>query len=196
MQVTAKATQKQAPPPKLRADAQRNRGRLLAAAEEVFKERGADASLDDVAKHAKVGIGTLYRHFPTREALLAAACDERLLAMSDASRVADDEHPPGQALRLYIEQLVRHATVYRGLATSLGIVLQNGTPGCQASTAEGARLLARAQRAGEIRRDLTFDDVVCLTTAVSLAAGGQPSKAKIAKLVGMFFDGLDTPSRR
>jgi AcrR family transcriptional regulator len=73
----------------LRADATRNRERLLVAADAVFLEQGAAASLDDVAKRASVGIGTLYRHFPTREALLGAACDARLLSIAESSRARD-----------------------------------------------------------------------------------------------------------
>src|SRR3954465_15333718 len=83
---TMKATAPPAKAPPLRADAARNRERILAAAEEVFLELGADASLEEVARRAEVGIGTLYRRFPTREDLLAAANNERLLGMAEASR--------------------------------------------------------------------------------------------------------------
>ncbi|KAG9563956.1 hypothetical protein KCV01_g20631, partial [Aureobasidium melanogenum] len=134
--------------PPLRADAARNRARILAAAEEVFLERGADASLDDVAKRAKVGIGTLYRRFPTRDALLAAVSDERLLALAESSRARDASLDPVASIRAFVVELVHHASYYRGLAASLGAVLQSGTPGCHASGTEGQRLLARAQKAG------------------------------------------------
>jgi len=182
---------KAAPERRLRADASRNRERLLAAAEAVFLERGADASLDDIAKHAQVGIGTLYRHFPTREALLAAACDERLSALAQHSRARADDVSAGEALCAFLETLVRHACTYRGLATSLGIVLKNGSPGCHATTEEGRRLLALAQQRGEIREDIAFDDVVCMATAISLAAAQEAAGSRrIDKLVAMFVDGL------
>jgi len=173
----------------LRADAKRNRDKLLAAADGMFSERGADASLDDIARRAKVGIGTLYRHFPTREALLAAACDERLLALAKKSRMRQASMAPGDALRAFLEDVVRHASMYRGLATSFGIVLQNGSPGCHATTEVGLELLEHAQRAGQIRRDVEFEDVVCIATAISLAASQSPAR-RTRRMVAMFIDGL------
>lgn len=179
----------------LRADAARNRERILAAAEAVFVERGADASLDDVAKRAGVGIGTLYRRFPSREALLAALSDARLLAMAETSRARDATHAPLEAIRAFVVALVHHASHYRGLATSLGAVLHSGTPGCHASGTEGQRLLLRAQAAGAVRDDVTFDDIVCVVTAVSLAVEQGTSPAtRIPHLVNMFLGGIATPN--
>lgn len=175
----------------LRADAQRNRDLILAAAEEVFLERGAGASLEDVAKRAGVGIGTLYRRFPTRESLLAASFSERLLSLAAVSRAREAELDPRCAIRAYLEELVMHSNAYRGLAASLGTVLQSGTPGCQATSEEGRRLLRRAQKAGVARRDVTFDDLVCVATAASLAAEQDGlSRPRIAHLIGLFLDGV------
>ncbi|CAM3737750.1 TetR/AcrR family transcriptional regulator [Bordetella tumulicola] len=175
----------------LRADAARNRERILAAAEEVFLERGADASLDDVAKRAKVGIGTLYRRFPAREALLAALSDERLLSLAAASRAADDTLEPKASIRAFVQELVMHASHYRGLAASLGAVLQSGTPGCHAGSEEGLRLLHRAQKAGAVRKDVSLDDLLCMVTAISLAVEqGRAGKTRVAHLVDLFLDGI------
>ncbi|WP_141327024.1 TetR/AcrR family transcriptional regulator [Myxococcus sp. AB025B] len=174
----------------LRADAQRNRERLLAAAEEVFLEQGADASLDDVAKRAEVGIGTLYRRFPTREALVAAMFDDRLLSVVKASRERDKGADPSSALRSFLHEFTAHTNVYRGLAASLGTVLRCGTPGGQAIAEEGQRLLERAQQVGAVRRGVSFDDLVCVTTAVSLATSAESSKASIVRLVNLFLDGI------
>lgn len=175
----------------MRADAQRNRERILAAAEEVFLERGANVVLDEVAKRAGVGVATLYRRFPTREDLLAAAYSARFETFAETSRRRDAELDPVSALRLYLEELVQHTNVYRGLAASLGTVLQVGTPGCAATSKEGLRLLERAQKAGVVRSDVTFDDLVCVATAISLATGQDtPSKVRIAHLVHMFTDGM------
>jgi AcrR family transcriptional regulator len=175
----------------LRADAQRNRQRLLAAAEEVFVERGADASMEDVAKRAGVGIGTLYRRFPTRDALLAAAYSERFLSLAADSRERSTTLDPLAALRAYLHELVAQTTVYRGLATSLGAMLQSGTPGCDATSQEGRRLLRHAQKAGVVRRDVTFDDLVVVAMATSLAAEQAGSaKARIGHLIGLFVDGI------
>jgi AcrR family transcriptional regulator len=186
------APQDHTPDRGLRADARRNRDKLLAAADEVFTEQGADASLDEVARRAEVGIGTLYRHFPTREALLSAACDERLFALADKSRAQADSIPASEALTRFLEDLARHAGSYRGLAAALGVVLKCGTPGCHATTSQGQALLERAQRAREVRRDVAFDDLVCLTTAVSLAAAGSgPQETRrLRRLVAMFMDGV------
>jgi len=175
----------------LRADAARNRERILAAAEEVFLERGADASLDEVAKRAKVGIGTLYRRFPTREALLAATSDERMLSLAAASQARDDMMEPSASIRAFVRDLVAHASHYRGLAASLGTVLKCGTAGCQAGQEEGQRLLQRAQKAGAIRRDVSVDDLVCVVMAVSLATEqGGTAASRVGHLVDLFIDGI------
>jgi AcrR family transcriptional regulator len=175
----------------LRADAARNRKRILAAAEEVFLERGADASLDDIARRAKVGIGTLYRRFPTRDALLAATSDERLLSLARASRARDGRLEPRASVRAFVEELATHASHYRGLAVLLGAVLQSDTPGCHAGLEEGRRLLQRAQKAGAIRKDVSLDDLVCVVTAISLAVEqGASPKSRIAHLVNLFLDGI------
>ncbi|MEB5482247.1 TetR/AcrR family transcriptional regulator [Shouchella clausii] len=179
----------------LRADAQRNRERILAAAEDVFLEIGAGASLEDVAKRAGVGIGTLYRRFPTRDTLLAATYNDRFLSFAQASRERSAGLDPASAVRAYLEELVMHTNVFRGIAVSLGTVLQVGTPGCHATSEEGVRLLDHAQKAGVIRSDITFDDLVYVVTAISLAVeqDGSP-KSRIAHLVGLFLDGICVPS--
>lgn len=175
----------------LRSDARRNRERILAAAEEIFLERGANVTLDDVAKRAGVGIGTLYRRFPTREELLAATYSARFVAFAASSRDADTGQDPLRALRSYLEQLVEHTNVYRGLAALLGTVLQVGTPGCIATSAEGRRLLANGQAAGVVRVDISFDDIVCVATAISLATEREASpNPHIAHLVDVFLNGI------
>lgn len=180
----------------LRADAQRNRERILAAAEDVFLEKGANVSLDDVAKRAGVGIGTLYRRFPTREELLAATYSERFVTFAAASCARDGELDPLSALRAFLEELVQHTNVYRGLAASLGTVLAVGTPGCAATSQEGNRLLDRVQKAGVVRADISFDDIVCVVTAISLATESHASpKARIAHLVDVFINGIASRQR-
>ncbi len=154
-------------------------------------ERGANVTLDEVAKRAGVGVATLYRRFPTREELLAATYSARFVTFAETSRARDADLDPLSALRVYLEELVQHTNTYRGLAASLGTVLQVGTPGCVATTEEGTRLLNRAQKAGVVRPDINFDDIVCVATAVSLATEqhGSP-KVRIAHLVGVFLDGI------
>lgn len=175
----------------LRADATRNRERILAAAEEVFLEKGAGVSLDDVAKRAGVGIGTLYRRFATREELLAGTYSARLLQFAENSRSRDEGSDPLGAIRIYLEELVLLTNVYQGLATSLGTVLQMGTPGCKATTKEGMRLLGNAQAADVVQSEITFDDLVCVAVAISLATGKETSgEGRIARLVGVFIEGI------
>ena len=190
MQVATKKKQPGAEQTRLRADARLNRERILAAAEELFLERGADVSLEDVAKRAKVGIGTLYRRFPTREALLAAMYSDRFLALAEASRARDEKLSPRESVRAYLEELVTQTNVFRGLEASLGTVLQGDTPGCHATSEEGRRLVHRAHKAGVIRRDVSFDDLVCVATAISLASTVGPPKSRIKHLVSVFLDGF------
>ncbi|MCC8392171.1 TetR/AcrR family transcriptional regulator [Paraburkholderia sp. MMS20-SJTR3] len=175
----------------LRADAVRNRERILEAAEKMFIERGADVSLDDIARRAGVGIGTLYRRFPTRDALLAATSDERLLALAQASRARDDRLEPIASIRVFVKELVTHANHYRGLAALLGTVLQSNTPGCHAGREEGRRLLQRAQKAGAVRKDVSLDDLLCIITAISLAVEqGSTAKSRVGHMVDLFLDGI------
>lgn len=181
----------------LRADAQRNRERLLAAAEEVFLERGGDSSMEDIAKRAGVGIGTLYRRFPTRESLLAAAYSARFLLLAEASQSRSAQLDPLDALRAYLQDLVVQTSVYRGLAASLGALLQSGSPGCEATSQEGRRLLEAAQTSGVVRADVSFDDLVVVAIATSLATeqAGSPA-SRVPHLIGLFVDGIARSSGR
>ena len=175
----------------LRADAQQNRDKILAAAEEVFSERGSTASMNEVARHAGVGIGTLYRRFPTREDLLGAAYSARFTAFAEDMQVRAEGADVLAALRSYLEELVHHTTVYRGIATSLGMVLRTGTPGCIATTLVGQQLLKAAQDSGRVRTGITFEDLVCLVMAISLCAEQNGnSHSRIAHLVTIFTDGI------
>lgn len=172
----------------LRVDAARNRARLLVAADETFRALGASASFEDVAKRAKVGVGTVYRHFATHEALLAAACDERLLAIAAEAEDAPEDDDVVDQLASYLEELSLAASFYNGLAASFGVVLQSHTPGCDACTAEGARLLVRAKKERRIANDLKADDLVCLITAIALAAPNDRPRTK--RLVRLFIEGI------
>lgn len=175
----------------LRADAERNRQRILIAAEALFLQRGAGVSLEEVAKQAQVGIGTLYRRFPTREALLAATSDERFASVAETSRARDVDHDPGDAMRRFLEDLAMNTSVYQSLATSLGTVIQHGTPGCIAITTEGRRLLHRAQEAGVIRGDASFDDIVCVVSAIAVAVENSEAQvSRTAHLVDLLLSGM------
>jgi AcrR family transcriptional regulator len=175
----------------LRADAERNRQRILVAAEKLFLERGAGVSLDEVAKQAEVGIGTLYRRFPTREALLAATSNERFLSVAEISRGRDADGDSGDALRRFLEDLALNTSVYQSLAASLGTVIEHGTPGCLAITSEGERLLRHAQEAGIIRDDASFDDMIVVVSAISIAVEKDSEPAsRVAHLVDLLLNGV------
>ncbi|AQR60294.1 TetR family transcriptional regulator [Brevundimonas sp. LM2] len=175
----------------LRADARRNRESILMAAEDLFLERGVGVALEEVAKRAKVGIATLYRRFPTREALLAATSNERFLALAETSRLRDTEDDPGPALRAYLEELALNTSIYQSFAGALGTVIQCGTPGCNAITAEGHRLLRRAQDHGRIGPAVTFDDVITVVSAISIAIEKESSpQSRVAHLVDLFLYGI------
>jgi len=177
----------------LRADAQKNRERILSAAEALFLEKGASVPLEEVAKRAGVGIGTLYRRFPTRKALFAAASNERFLSLAESSRVRASYLTSGDAVRAYLEEFARYTSTYRSLAASIGTVIQCGTPGCNAITAEGRRLLQRGQEPGSIRSDVTYDDFIYVVTAISIAIeNDHSSKSRIGHLVDLFLNGIST----
>ena len=137
-----------------RADARRNHDKLIAAAREAFAECGTTASLEDVARRAGVGIGTLYRHFPTRQDLLEAVYVDEFEAIS---RSADDlaDLPPWDALVSWLQQFVRYAATKRALAEELLAYIDIDSDvfrrSREAITAAGEPLLERAQRAGVAR---------------------------------------------
>src|SRR5215469_8490788 len=110
----------------LRADARRNRDRLLSVAVRAFSQDGPDVTLDAIAKDAGVGIGTLYRHFPTREALVEAAYRSELDRLCDAVGGLLEDLPPDQALRAWMDRFVDYMTTKRGMADALRAVIASG----------------------------------------------------------------------
>src|SRR5258705_7895484 len=110
----------------MRADAQRNRIRLLEAAVRAFSQDGPDVTLEAVAKDAGVGIGTLYRHFPTREALVEAAYRNELARLCDAVADLLQTMPPDEALRTWMDRFVDYMTTKRGMADALRAVIASG----------------------------------------------------------------------
>jgi AcrR family transcriptional regulator len=178
----------------LRADARRNYDRLVAAADAAFTERGADASLEDIARRAGVGIGTLYRHFPTREALLAKVLDDSAAAMIARANELRDVSPPTAALALWIDAMIGYVTTYSGLSKSLAasLVTTSSELGCtcQRMSAAGDMLLTRAKRAGELRRDASFDDIMLGVHAAVWAAEQTSEPAAAKRLLKILIDGL------
>jgi AcrR family transcriptional regulator len=167
-----------------RADARRNAERVLVAAHEVFDEQGADASLEEIARRAGVGIGTLYRHFPTRDVLVQTVMQEELDALEAraAELLAADD--PADALATWLREHLAAAAVCRGLGASAMIKMldhESDALPCESMRRAGAELVARAQEAGVVRSDVDIDDLMRLVNAIGLAtedAPGGPAQAE------------------
>jgi len=193
--------------PELRADARRNRDELLDVARQVIAEEGVDASLRDIARRAGVGIGTLYRHFPTREALLAAIIDDGMRRIGANAAELSKAKPPGEALAAWLTGVAMRIGPYRGLAGSMLDAVTDegaGDPALRAICADmmdaGRGLLARAQAAGAVRQDVTWDDVFTAIAAISGIASqsgksGNAGKDAATRVLAVYLDGLRTPSR-
>ncbi|MER5830120.1 helix-turn-helix domain-containing protein [Streptomyces sp. NPDC002130] len=159
----------------MRADARRNYERLLTVAVEAFAEHGEGASLDDIAKRAGVGSGTLYRHFPTRQALLEAAYLDRIEAIAARAGVLAVELAPGEALTEWLYELGAGMIRMRGLKALLGpAVTDSGslvTPACgDAVKVAAGRLVRAAQEEGTLRADVEPVDVLRLAHGMATAS--------------------------
>ncbi|MFF3764781.1 TetR/AcrR family transcriptional regulator [Streptomyces sp. NPDC001922] len=179
----------------MRADARRNYDRLLAEARSAFTEHGTDASLEDIARRAGVGIGTLYRHFPNRYALMGAVFQGELDALLARSRELLEAEQPCAALVDWLRAVIDHAGTYRGLARALMSAAQDKASAlarCRVPMREaGSALLVRAQRAGSVRDDVDIADLLQLTNAIALAVEATPDDPDLAdRLLGLTFTGL------
>jgi AcrR family transcriptional regulator len=181
------------PPRALRADARRNRDRLLSVAVAAFS-RDADVTLDAIAKEAGVGIGTLYRHFPTREALVEAAYRNELIKLCDAAGDLLDTLPPDQAVRAWMDRFVDYMTTKRGMAAALSAVIASGgDPFAQSRTrmlTALTALLAAGAEAGTLRPDADPHDVLTGMSGVTLAAGTPDRRDQAGRLLDLLMDGL------
>jgi AcrR family transcriptional regulator len=181
--------------PGMRADARRNYERLLSEAHTVFTEQGTEAALEDIARRAGVGIGTLYRHFPTRQALLEALLHQRFAALQARGEQLH-EQAPRSALAAWLRELLTHVTTYRGLpaevmATASGSGTDLGAA-CQAAQDAGAALLSRAQAAGVVRHEVTAEELFLMAGAIAWAAEQAPAPERAEALLGLLLGGLWT----
>jgi AcrR family transcriptional regulator len=179
----------------MRADARRNYERLLAAAGVAFAERGADdVSLEEIARRAGVGIGTLYRHFPTRQALLEAVYRDQVDALEVRAAELVQADSPGEALAEWVRALVVFGKAKRSLTTAMLEVLDKDSEllsSCRAVLCDATdALLERAQQAGDARTDVVGSDVIRLSHGVSMAAdlGADPGQA--GRMLTLVLDGL------
>jgi AcrR family transcriptional regulator len=173
-----------------RADARRNYEKLVAAARAVFTDDGTSAPLEDVAERAGVGIGTLYRHFPTRQALLEAVYVDEVEAMARAADALSGL-PSWDALSLWLHQYVGFAATKRALNEALVETApdSNVLLACRtALTRAGTALVERAQREGVIRADTNFSDVVRMVAGIAMVPTEDPEQKE--RLLDLALDGL------
>ncbi|MEV4713348.1 TetR family transcriptional regulator [Micromonospora sp. NPDC049374] len=178
----------------LRADALRNRQRLLEAAVRAFSRSGAEVTLEQIARDAGVGIGTLYRHFPTREALVEAAYRNELERLCDSAAELLERLPPEVATRAWMDHFIDYLATKREMADALRLVIAAGTnPFAQSRDrliAAVDRLLTAGAAAGTVRSDVDPGDVLAGLSGVSLAAGGREQRDQAQRLLDLLMDGL------
>jgi AcrR family transcriptional regulator len=182
---------------KPRADAVRNRERVLAAAKAVFSKGGADASLEAVATRAGVGIGPLYRHFPTREALFEAVYRREVQQLSELAEQLKHETSPVEALRRWLHSDIEAVATKKGMSAALALAV-HGSSGLHADSLERLAkavgvLLDRAVAAGEIRSDISPKDLLRALVGMCYMHDQPGWQASVLRLVDIFVDGLRLP---
>ncbi len=187
-------TKPPAPPRKPRADALRNRERVLEAAKRVFSAGGPAASLDAIAREANVGIGTLYRHFPTRETLFEAVYRREVQQLVALAATLHTEADPVEALRRWMASMVEFVATKKGMSAVLAVAGQTSSD-LVASTfdslsrAVGA-LLDRAVEAGRIRGDISAEDLIRTLVGMCYTHANAGWQANVIRLLDVFLDGL------
>jgi AcrR family transcriptional regulator len=178
---------------KPRLDAQRNRERILEVAKKAFTRFGAEASLDDIARQAGVGAGTLYRHFPTRDALIEAVYRSEVEKLAAAERTFAETMAPVEALRAWMLLFVDHIAAKQIIAPALNSVvggsskLYEGTRGLIQGAIEA--LVKRAIKSGDIRRDIEPFDLLRALIGVSHVASGAGWEQSARRLVDILITG-------
>ncbi|MEU4349838.1 helix-turn-helix domain-containing protein [Streptomyces sp. NPDC023838] len=183
----------------LRADAQRNRDKILSAAVRVFAEEGLDAHLERIAKEAGVGSGTLYRNFPTREVLIEAAYRNELIRLCDAAPDLLAALAPREALRSWTGRFIDYATAKLGMADALRALVESGVnPYAQSHEmmmAALTSLLTAGVEAGTIRSDISATDMFAALTGIALTSGKPEQREQAERLLDLTLDGLSTDRR-
>jgi AcrR family transcriptional regulator len=167
---------------------------LLEAAVSAFSREGPDATLDAIAKDAGVGIGTLYRRFPTREALIEAAYRNELARLCDAAPRLRESMLPDAALREWMDRFLDYMRTKRGMADALRVVIASGAdPFAQSRArllAAITELLDASAATGATREDVQPADVMASLSGISLAAGGRDQREQAERLLDLLMDGL------
>jgi AcrR family transcriptional regulator len=175
----------------MRADARRNYDKVIAAAREAFAQTGSSTSLEEIARRAGVGIGTLYRHFPSRQALLEAVYVDEVDALCNSVRDLDGL-PPWDALVAWLHRFVAYMATKQALAHELLEYMERDAPlfrTCRTSLMEaGGPLLERAQQAQEVRPDTNLSEIIQMVGGIAKIQGADP--AQIEHILGIALDGL------
>jgi AcrR family transcriptional regulator len=179
----------------LRADAQRNYARLLDAARAAFVEYGADdVSLEEIARRAGVGIGTLYRHFPSRQALLEAVYRDQVESLSARAEELAGAQSPLDALAEWLRAMLKFSSTKRSMTSALLATLGTDSELLSASATvirgSAETLLARAQQAGMVRQDADAGDVMRLVHAVNIATEKAADPGQADRMLALILDGL------
>ena len=178
----------------LRADAERNRQKVLEVAHQVFASEGLAVPIDEIARRAGLGVGTLYRHFPTKEALFEAIVVGRMEALLEEARAGSTAADPGEAFFGFLTRMVEEGAAKKDFLTALagtGADLERIAAIKQRMKRAVAVLVKRAQDAGSLRTDVGAGDVLTLVMGSVGAAdrhGAGPAERK--RLLGVIFDGL------
>jgi len=181
-------------PRKPRADGQRNRERLLEAAKTAFADVGADVSLDEIARRAGVGIGTLYRHFPTRGAIVEAVYRREVQQLADSATRLIATLPPGEALHAWMQLFVDYIATKKVIAPALGSIVGGvselyALSGARITDAM-TRLVESAIAGGDIRADVDPADVLRALVGFTYGAAGPGWQASALRLIDILMNGL------
>jgi AcrR family transcriptional regulator len=184
----------------LRADAQRNRDKLIDAAATAFAEHGVEASLEEIARSAGVGIGTLYRHFPTREHLVEVVYSREVELLCAAADELAERERPDVALEQWMQRFVGYIATKRGMANSLQLLYATNsqlfakTSGMVPQALH--RLVEAAAAAGLIRRDIESADVLQAMSGIYSAPNSPDWRERSRRLVRLLMDGLRSGARK
>jgi AcrR family transcriptional regulator len=177
-----------------RADARRNRLAILRAAEAAFAEEGLGVPVDEIARRAGVGAGTLYRNFPTKEALFEAVIRHHMEALATQARELSSSDHPGPALFQFLGHLAEQASLKRNLVDALsgaGVDLKVTLAGVKQEVDAAAEvLLQRAQQAGEVRQDVALPDLFALVMGACRFSGAHPDTGSQSRMIAVVCDGL------
>jgi AcrR family transcriptional regulator len=179
----------------LRADARRNRQRLLDVAVRAFSEQGTDASLEAIARGAGVGIGTLYRHFPTREALLEAAYRNEVARVCDSAEELLAQYPPDVAMRVWMDRFIDYLATKQGMADALKAVIASGDSDPFAESLDRissaiSTLLKAGAEAGVLRSDVDPLDVGFSLGGILLITTDKGLRDRASRMLDLLLDGL------